>query len=40
MWSQDNSHNLAEFKRLITTVDKHRNESLLAVLPEYRDLIE
>lgn len=39
MWSSDNQHYLAEFRRLTHLIDQHRNESLLAVLPEYQDLI-
>lgn len=40
MWSRDDSHHLAEFKRLTLLMDKHRNESFKVVFPEYEDLID
>jgi radical SAM protein with 4Fe4S-binding SPASM domain len=39
MWSRDSSYNLGEFQRLIRIMDTHRKESLIDVLPEYKDLI-
>lgn len=39
MWAKDSSHNLDEFRRLTKILDGHRKESLIAVLPEYKDLI-
>ena len=39
MWSIDTSHNLTEFKRLITITDNHRHESLEKSIPELQNLI-
>ena len=39
MWSRDDSHYLAEFKRLTQIMDNHRNESLVRVLPELENLL-
>jgi sulfatase maturation enzyme AslB (radical SAM superfamily) len=39
MWSKDSSHAMMEFQRLTKIMDKHRNQSLTVVLPEYQDLI-
>jgi sulfatase maturation enzyme AslB (radical SAM superfamily) len=39
MWSKDTSYNLTEFQRLTKIMDGHRKESLIDVLPEYKDLI-
>lgn len=39
MWSQSDSHQLKEFKRLTHILDNHRKTSLVSVLPEYQDLI-
>jgi sulfatase maturation enzyme AslB (radical SAM superfamily) len=39
MWKHDSSHYLTEFKRLTTTMDKHRKESFNIVFPEYQNLI-
>lgn len=40
MMSQDLSHQLPEFKRLTLTMDQHRGQSLVDVLPEYHDIME
>jgi radical SAM protein with 4Fe4S-binding SPASM domain len=39
MLSKDNSHSMAEFKRLTTIMDQHRKESFVKTFPEYTDLI-
>jgi radical SAM protein with 4Fe4S-binding SPASM domain len=39
MWSKDHSHATAEFKRLTTIMDQHRNESLKKVIPELANLL-
>jgi len=39
MWAQDDSHHLPEFKRLTQIMDNHRNESLVRVLPEIKNLV-
>lgn len=40
MMSQDLSHQLPEFKRLTLAMDRYRGQSLVAVLPEYHDIME
>ena len=39
MWSKDNSHCMAEFKRLTHIMDQHRNESLAKAIPELANLL-
>ena len=39
MLSKDNSHSMAEFKRLTTIMDQHRNESLEKAIPELANLL-
>lgn len=39
MWSKDDSHTIAEFKRLTQITDQHRNESLATTIPELKNLI-
>ena len=39
MWAKDNSHHLAEFKRLTIIMDQHRKESLTSAVPELSDLL-
>jgi hypothetical protein len=39
MWSKDNSHCVAEFKRLTQIMDQHRNESLAKTIPELTNLL-
>jgi radical SAM protein with 4Fe4S-binding SPASM domain len=39
MWSNDTSHQLAEFKRLTNLMDVHRKQSLAQVLPELQNLL-
>jgi hypothetical protein len=39
MLSQDNTHQLAELRRLTLMFDQHRNESFDTVFPEYKNLI-
>ena len=39
MLSQDNTHHLAELRRLTLIFDQHRNESFDTVFPEYKNLI-
>ena len=40
MWSRDNRHLLADFKRLTLIMDSNRNESFKKIFPEYEDLID
>jgi hypothetical protein len=39
MWSRDDSHHLAEFKKIMLVLDQHRKESLIDVLPHLADLL-
>jgi plasmid replication initiation protein len=39
MLSKDNSHSMAEFRRLTQIMDQHRNESLEKVIPELANLL-
>ena len=39
MLSKDDSHSMAEFKRLTKIMDQHRNESLEKVIPELTNLL-
>ena len=39
MWSRDNGHHLAEFKRLTQIMDQHRKESFKEIFPEFQDLL-
>ena len=39
MWLHDHSHHLDEFKRLTNNMDTYRGQSLIAVLPQYQDLL-
>jgi hypothetical protein len=39
MWSKDDSHCMAEFKRLTQIMDQHRNESLAKTIPELTNLL-
>lgn len=40
MWLHDHSHHLNEFKRLTNIMDTYRGQSLIEVLPQYRDLLQ
>jgi hypothetical protein len=39
MLSKDDSHSMAEFRRLTQIMDQHRNESLEKVIPELANLL-
>jgi len=39
MWSEDHQHYLEQFKKIISTQDRVRNQSFITTFPEYKDLV-